>query len=123
MMCSERYAHHQHDRRQCAFQTYALLSNITSTMGITRLYSKCIVVGRGQFCCVVEHLFAPSTVVVLWLMMFCSVVWEYQHVLPLVAGILLQRPRFDPKPVLMGLLVDRVALVQVFLQYFSFPCP
>lgn len=123
MMYSERYVHHQHDRRQHTFQTYALLSNITSTMGITRLYSRCIVVGTGHFCGVVEHLFAPSTVVVLWLMIFCSVVWEYQHVLPLVAGILLQIPRFDPKPVLMGLLVDRVALVQVFLQYFSFPCP
>jgi len=74
MMYSERYANHQHDRKQRTFQTYALLTNITSTMGITRLYSKCIVVGTGQFCCVVEHLFAPSTVVVLWLMMFCSVV-------------------------------------------------
>jgi len=80
-------------------------------MGITRLYSKCIVVGIGQFCCVVEHLFGPSTVVVLWLMIFCSVVWEYQHVLPLIASILLQRPRFDPKPVLMGFLVDRVTLM------------
>jgi len=122
-MYYERCAHHQHDRRQLTFQTYALLSYINSTMGITRLYSKCIVVGTGQFCCVVEHLFGPSTVMVLWLVVFCSVVWGYQHVLSLVAGIILQRPRFDPKPVLMGFLVDRVALVQVFLQCFSFPCP
>jgi len=123
MMYCERCAHHQHDRRQCTFQTYGLLSNINSTMGITRLYSKCKVVGIVQFCCVVEHSFAPGTVVVLWLMMFCSAVWGYQHVLQLVTCILLRRPRFDTKPVLMGFLVDRVALVQVFLRYFSFPCP
>jgi hypothetical protein len=34
----------------------------------------------------------------------------------------MQWPRFDPKSGHVGFVVDKVALGQVFSQYFSFPC-
>jgi hypothetical protein len=36
--------------------------------------------------------------------------------------IIPRRLRFDPESVHVGFLVDKVALGQVFLEYFGFPC-
>jgi len=38
----------------------------------------------------------------------------------LVAGFSLQRPRFSPRPVHVGFVMDRVALGHVFLQVLQF---
>jgi hypothetical protein len=40
----------------------------------------------------------------------------------LVTGLPSQRPGFDPRSCNMWLLVDKVALGQVFSEYFGFPC-
>jgi hypothetical protein len=39
----------------------------------------------------------------------------------LVAGLLPRKTGFDHRSVLVGFLVDEVALVQVFSEYFGFP--
>jgi hypothetical protein len=40
----------------------------------------------------------------------------------LVVGFSPRRSGFEPKAGLAGFVVDKVALGQVFLEYFSFPC-
>jgi hypothetical protein len=40
----------------------------------------------------------------------------------LVAGFPPRRPGFDPRSGLVGFVVDKVALRQVFSEYFGFPC-
>jgi hypothetical protein len=40
----------------------------------------------------------------------------------LVTGLLPWRPGFDPGSVYVGFVVDKVALGQVFPEYFVFPC-
>jgi hypothetical protein len=41
----------------------------------------------------------------------------------LVAGFPPRRPEFDPGSGQVGFVVDKVALGQVFSEYFGFPCP
>jgi hypothetical protein len=40
----------------------------------------------------------------------------------LVTGFPLRRPGFEPRSGHVGFVVDKVALVQVFSEYFGFPC-
>jgi hypothetical protein len=46
-----------------------------------------------------------------------------QDALMLVAGLSPRRTGFDPRSVHVGFVVDKVALGQVFPEYFSFPMP
>jgi hypothetical protein len=39
-----------------------------------------------------------------------------------VPGLSSKRPEFAPRSVHVGFMVDKVALGQVFLQFFVFPC-
>jgi hypothetical protein len=40
----------------------------------------------------------------------------------LVSGFQQRRPGFEPRPVHVGFVVDKVVLRQVFSEYFGFPC-
>ena len=47
--------------------------------------------------------------------------WQ-QAITEAVTSCSLQKPRFDPKPVHVGYVMDNVALEHVFSEYFGFPC-
>jgi hypothetical protein len=47
--------------------------------------------------------------------------WQ-QPIAEAVTSCSLQRPRFDPKPVHVGYVMNEMAMEQVFFEYFGFPC-